>query len=751
MSRFLEYRWWVFCLCLAAGVRSASGFSPLGPPETWQTVDMGYERVAETRFPGNPSFSDNVWTIYMPDFSTFPKNLGEEYRWNTPVLYYAYDQSFLDYFGSNGVVAVDAAVAIMNSLSNVSSYSSDLSELPLREARVNYTAAALHLFDLKSTVLEILLERLGLTDPQQWAWTLRSRILLPGASCPIFDYAVIQRNFDPVTWQPSRYVNGTLLTYTIRQLCSPDFGDAEEFVVDPTDIYQSAVASPKISYPRTIYQGYFHTSLTRDDVGGLRYLYATNNMNIEGMGSDTVTLVTATNNLRLLVTSNLNLLAAASLTNDDATLLGLYPDLAIVPGSTIPSFTNVVSTNLSLYYTNSGFDPVGTPPHIVFATNYTTNVMFVYKRAFANVVTNSFSTRGYVTVIDTSLYYRPFLPVGYPPQTITTTRTMLTNTVSGDFYIPPPTECGLQILSNVLTTLVGVTNILVATNTPSTNAGSGTYLLSRTYINWFTNHSLAYYPVECASNSIALRQGIEKVTFVRRNYDSLIGQFFAPITNYYTSTTVTNNALVRQQHRRIVTQPDILFSASDLTAPFPYIPTVSRTAPIFATNGVLPNLAGPGTIQGLVNIQFNKVGPIYLNGFYPYAIDELSSIQDFVWGSFDGTTNAPVVYPSGTSIYNLENQVLIQISPVYLPNGSVGQPYRAQLATVGATPNWTPPFTWSLAPASAALPPGLSISSGGLISGTPTVGGFYEIVVQATDSAHRIAQRSYSLNLTGLQ
>jgi hypothetical protein len=31
-----------------------------------------------------------------------PMNLGEEYRWNMPTLYYAVDQSFLDYFGSNG-------------------------------------------------------------------------------------------------------------------------------------------------------------------------------------------------------------------------------------------------------------------------------------------------------------------------------------------------------------------------------------------------------------------------------------------------------------------------------------------------------------------------------------------------------------------------------------------------------------------------------------------------------------------------
>ena len=43
-----------------------------------------------------------------------------------PTVYYAYDVNFLDYFGSNGVVSVDGAFAVMNSLTNVSSYSPSL-------------------------------------------------------------------------------------------------------------------------------------------------------------------------------------------------------------------------------------------------------------------------------------------------------------------------------------------------------------------------------------------------------------------------------------------------------------------------------------------------------------------------------------------------------------------------------------------------------------------------------------------------
>ena len=49
-----------------------------------------------------------------------PMNLGQEYRWNVPVLTYAFDQSFLDYFGSGGVAAVESAIGILNSLPPVS-------------------------------------------------------------------------------------------------------------------------------------------------------------------------------------------------------------------------------------------------------------------------------------------------------------------------------------------------------------------------------------------------------------------------------------------------------------------------------------------------------------------------------------------------------------------------------------------------------------------------------------------------------
>src|SRR5579862_6113938 len=271
-------------LSLLFGMRqSARGFAFWGPPEAYQTANLGYNRLDVVDYPGNAfSFQPASPASTLNDFSFFPHNIGEEYRWNVPNLFYAYDPPFVDYFGSNGVHSVDAAFDLMNALPKTSELVLD--DFPLDESRFNFTAQAFHLFDLKSATIEAIVTRLGLADPQMWTWTLRERGALPGG-CPDFIYTVFQRNFDPVAWTPSSYVNGELFSYFIDQPCPSDFrgdrSDAEEFKVDPLDKVLTAVASPKIIWPNINYYGMFHTSLTRDDVAGLYYLYNTNQMNTE--------------------------------------------------------------------------------------------------------------------------------------------------------------------------------------------------------------------------------------------------------------------------------------------------------------------------------------------------------------------------------------------------------------------------------------------------------------------------------------
>src|SRR6266699_5923528 len=85
---------------LIASAPASFGFSLGGPVnEPYQIITIGYN---------------------VPGDINAPKNLGEEYRRNTPVMYYAFDANFLDYFGSNGVAAVNQAFGFYNALTNVS-------------------------------------------------------------------------------------------------------------------------------------------------------------------------------------------------------------------------------------------------------------------------------------------------------------------------------------------------------------------------------------------------------------------------------------------------------------------------------------------------------------------------------------------------------------------------------------------------------------------------------------------------------
>src|SRR6185436_12737643 len=141
-------------LLLMAGGRSAIAYSLLGPlnAEAYQTQVIGYGLT--------PAQGDN-----KIDQGT-PRNIAEEYRWNTPFLYYACDANFLDFFGANGLADVDGVFAVFNNtVSNLSSYSSNLTEFPLNSSRFNFRAQALNCIDLKTCMMQLVMEELGVGEP----------------------------------------------------------------------------------------------------------------------------------------------------------------------------------------------------------------------------------------------------------------------------------------------------------------------------------------------------------------------------------------------------------------------------------------------------------------------------------------------------------------------------------------------------------------------------------------------------------
>jgi prepilin-type N-terminal cleavage/methylation domain-containing protein len=111
-------------------------------------------------------------------------------------------------------------------------------------------------------------------------------------------------------------------------------------------------------------------------------------------------------------------------------------------------------------------------------------------------------------------------------------------------------------------------------------------------------------------------------------------------------------------------------------------------------------------------------------------------------GSFTVTINivdaAGVAAPPKT--YSLIINPLPAVTTPSLPTGEQSVGYTT--TTLNAA-NGTTPYTWS----GSGLPPGLTLSTGGVLSGTPTVGGTYSVTITATDAAGAPASRIYTLSI----
>ena len=260
---------------LLAATPWAMGFSLLGPGGAQGIT------VKEWQLPAQ---NDN-WDIGYDQGGDIgaPCNFGEFYRWNMPVITYAFDQSFVTYFGTPGMRAVDAAMRVFNELPDVTKMSEDLSEFPLNSAAIHHEAAQLGLMDLKSGVMTLVIEQLGLADPIRWNYSIRQRINLPG---DFGDYLITRFNFNPVTLEYSSYVNGTLWTYSIFEIPPPTrFSEAIEEL--PAAQNNEVVNYPVAATQRTtLFSGYYFNSLTRDDVGGLRFLLRPRNVAAETLLPD---------------------------------------------------------------------------------------------------------------------------------------------------------------------------------------------------------------------------------------------------------------------------------------------------------------------------------------------------------------------------------------------------------------------------------------------------------------------------------
>lgn len=99
-------------------------------------------------------------------------------------------------------------------------------------------------------------------------------------------------------------------------------------------------------------------------------------------------------------------------------------------------------------------------------------------------------------------------------------------------------------------------------------------------------------------------------------------------------------------------------------------------------------------------------------------------------------------FPS-TGTLNGGQLVGLVLNPSVVPNGGVGTPYPTTTLTSssGVAP-------YSFAVTGGALPGGMTLSSDGVLSGTPTAIGTFSVTIQATDASGANGFRSYVITIT---
>ena len=102
-------------------------------------------------------------------------------------------------------------------------------------------------------------------------------------------------------------------------------------------------------------------------------------------------------------------------------------------------------------------------------------------------------------------------------------------------------------------------------------------------------------------------------------------------------------------------------------------------------------------------------------------------------------TVPPSPTPTATATPTATPCRTINLGPSTLPKGIVGHSYKTNITASGGTS----PYSFTVI--SGTLPPGLTLTSSGVLSGTPTSSGSFTFAIQATDRNGCTGMRSYSL------
>ncbi len=194
-------------------------------------------------------------------------------------------------------------------------------------------------------------------------------------------------------------------------------------------------------------------------------------------------------------------------------------------------------------------------------------------------------------------------------------------------------------------------------------------------------------------------------------------QFTATLTNYLSATLNTNLDVISGP--LAIPQPNLPPGVQGS----PYTTTVGATGGITPYQFAFVNASNDGLSIG------GSTGTI--------TGTPTTSGSFFIPVSLSDATGSSIVVNLSLFVANP-----LSVSTTSLPNGSIGVAYSQMLQAGGGTA----PFSWTIVAGSGSLPPGLSLSTAGIVSGTPTGnGGVYTFTVQVTDNGGRTATKALSI------
>jgi formylglycine-generating enzyme required for sulfatase activity len=260
------------------------------------------------------------------------------------------------------------------------------------------------------------------------------------------------------------------------------------------------------------------------------------------------------------------------------------------------------------------------------------------------------------------------------------------------------------------------------------------------------------------------------VLTAKANFNANVTSFY--LTNHGSDPAIYNNAS-STHYNQTVTVGTIAAYATGTDAATPLAVTPSASV-----SGYVDHTTFTGFIYTDVFAAINAAGGYttpegsYPNGVSPYgAYDMGGNLWHWTTTTFIATNGAEAGqtvnmvrggswYSTGASCKSYDigegrsatgvfNSVGFRVAMIplaittaaTLPYGTVNTAYSQTLAAT----NGTAPYTWSVS--SGALPAGITLSSAGVLSGTPTAGGVFAFTVQVTTAAGGTLAKTFTLTV----